>query len=138
MYCALSGENYYNSAKKSYFLVLEHAATLSFIENISFVFIFIFKFFTAALTTLICFLLLKVQNKVDSVILPLILIFLISYIIGNTFIEMLSYSAKAILQCFLYDVSVGLCDYKHIPRSINSIEIKTVILKSIATVYHVE
>ena len=46
---------------------------------------------------------------------PLLVIFLLSYMIATIFIEIFDTGANTILQCYLLDQEVGLCDGAHIP-----------------------
>ena len=49
---------------------------------------------------------------------PLLAIFIFSYIIATIFIEIFDTGANTILQCYLLDREVGLCNDEHIPRAL--------------------
>lgn len=50
---------------------------------------------------------------------PLLVIFLLSYMIATIFIEIFDTGANTILQCYLLDQEVGLCDGAHIPKALS-------------------
>ena len=118
IYCALSGEGYCSSAINSFILILKNAAKFGFVEGIAGCFMFIAKFFIATITTLVSFFVMNAMVKVSSPYAPLLVIFLISYLIATIFIEIFDTGANTILQCYLLDREVGLCDDEHIPRSL--------------------
>ena len=118
IYCALSGEGYCSSALNSFILILKNAAKFGFVEGIAGCFMFIAKFFIATITTLISFFVMKAMVKVSSPYAPLLVVFLIAYLIATIFIEIFDTGANTILQCYLLDREVGLCNDEHIPRSL--------------------
>ena len=118
IYCALTSESFCSSALNSFVLILKNAAKFGFVEGIASCFMFIAKFFVSILTTLISFFLMQVMVKVSSPYAPLLVIFLFSWMIASIFIEIFDTGANTILQCYILDQEVGLCDDEHIPRSL--------------------
>ena len=137
IYCALSGESFCSSALNSFLLILKNAAKFGFVEGIATVFMFIAKFFVAILTTVTSFFVLNAMVKVGSVYAPLFAVFFLSFVIASIFIEIFDTGANTILQCYLLDTTVGLCDDEHIPKSLvkffTAQEIKEAMEKSKTT-----
>lgn len=137
IYCALSGESFCSSALNSFLLILKNAAKFGFVEGIATVFMFIAKFFIAIMTTLISYFVLTAMVEVGSVYAPLLVIFFFSYIVSSIFIEIFDTGANTILQCYLLDITVGLCNDEHIPRSLvkffSTQEIQAAMLKDKVT-----
>ena len=118
IYCALTCESFCSSAINSFILILKNAAKFGFVEGIAGCFMFIAKFFISIITTLVSFFIMKAMVDVSSPYAPLLVMFLISYMIATIFIEIFDTGANTILQCYLLDREVGLCDDEHIPRSL--------------------
>jgi len=134
IYCALTGSSYCTSALNSFVLILKNAAKFGFVEGIAGCFMFIAKFFIAIMTTLVSYFLLGAMVKVSDPYGPLFVIFLLSYMVATIFIEIFDTGANTILQCYLLDTEVGLCDDEHIPKSLKKFfsddEIKAAMEKS--------
>jgi len=118
IYCALTGESFCSSAINSFILILKNSVKFGFVDGIATCFMFIAKFFIATATVMISFFIMNAMVKVDSVYSPLFAIFLFSYIIATIFIEIFDTGANTILQCYLLDREVGLCNDEHIPRAL--------------------
>lgn len=118
IYCALTGESFCSSALNSFFLILKNSAKFGFVEGIAGCFMFIAKFFISIMTTLVSFFVLQAMVKVSSPYAPLLVIFAFAWAIATIFIEIFDTGANTILQCYLLDREVGLCDDEHIPRSL--------------------
>ena len=116
IYCALSGESFCSSAINSFILILKNAAKFGFVDGIAGCFMFIAKFFISIITTLVSFFLMKAMVEVTSPYAPLLVIFLFAYMISTIFIEIFDTGSNTILQCYLLDREVGLCNDEHIPR----------------------
>ena len=119
IYCALSGESYCSSAINAFLLILKNSAKFGFVEGIASCFMFIAKFFISIMTTLVSFFLLKAMVEVSDPYAPLLVIFLLSYMIATIFIEIFDTGANTILQCYLLDQEVGLCDGEHVPKALS-------------------
>jgi solute carrier family 44 (choline transporter-like protein), member 2/4/5 len=118
IYCALTGESFCSSALNSFILILKNSAKFGFVEGIAGCFMFIAKFFISIMTTLVSFFVLQGMVEVSSPYAPLLVIFLFSWAIATIFIEIFDTGANTILQCYLLDREVGLCDDEHIPKSL--------------------
>ena len=116
---ALSGEGFCSSALNAFVLILKNHAKFAFVDGIADVFMFLAKFFIASATTALSWLLMGVMTEVGDVFFPLFVIFLLSYMIGSTFIAVFDISANTILQCYLLDKEIarsnGLQDPDHVP-----------------------
>ena len=119
IYMALSGESFCSSALNAFVLILKNHAKFAFVDGIADVFMFLAKFFIASATTALSWLLMGVMTEVGDVFFPLFVIFLLSYMIGSTFIAVFDISANTILQCYLLDKEIarsnGLQDPDHVP-----------------------
>jgi hypothetical protein len=86
-------------------------------------FIFLAKGFVCVVTTLLGYILIDVMVKtpIDKTG-PCLVIFLLSYIVGTTFIQAFDDGANTILQCYLIDKDVFTRNpersQKHIPKSL--------------------
>jgi|JI9StandDraft_2_1071091.scaffolds.fasta_scaffold422217_1 hypothetical protein len=105
--------------------MLKHAAKFSFVSGIGNVFMTLGKMAISSITGLICFIILEgLQERgiIQSVMAPLILVFMISYIIASLFISVFSVASNAILQCFLVDTDIaeqnGHGEAMHRPESL--------------------
>mgnify|MGYP000889056420 CR=1 FL=1 len=84
---------------------------------------YVLRRFLTAIPTLfvivtISFFLMRAMVEVSSPYAPLFVIFLFAWMIAAIFIEIFDTGANTILQCYLLDREVGLCDDEHIPRSL--------------------
>ncbi len=118
IYCALTGESFCSSALNSFILILKNASKFGFVEGIAGCFMFIAKFFISIMTTLVSFFVMQAMVKVSSPYAPLLVMFGFAWAISTIFIEIFDTGANTILQCYLLDREVGLCDDEHIPRSL--------------------
>jgi len=123
---ALASENFCTSAFNAFVLILKHSAKFTMVQGIGNIFMFLGKMTIASLTTLIGFLIIEnwvqIEESLNSPVLPLLVIFFISYTVGAVFISVFSVSSNAILQCFLIDTDIseqeGREGAKHRPESL--------------------
>ena len=122
IYCALSNENFCESALNAFILVLKNMAKFSFVNAIGGTFMYIAKFVIAAVTTGACYFWIKTMDNITSIYLPLLFCFLISYTLGSIFISVFDASSNTILQCYLVDMDIvhqkGGVESKHIPPTL--------------------
>lgn len=123
--CALSSENFCNSAINAFCLMLKHAAKFSFVSGIGNVFMVLGKMAISAVTCLLCFIVLDImveKKLIASPIAPLLIIFIAAYMISSVFISVFSTAANTILQCFLVDTDIseqnGHGEAMHRPESL--------------------
>lgn len=101
---AITSESFCTSALLSFILILKNAAKFAFVEGLADIFMFLAKFFISFCTTLVSYFLLKAMSENDvEPWLPLVVIFLFSYLIAAIFIAIFDTSANTILQCYLLD-----------------------------------
>jgi len=105
--------------------MLKHAAKFSFVSGIGNVFMTLGKMAISSITCLIVFFVLEkmqAEGIITSPIAPLIIVFMISYIISSMFISVFSVASNAILQCFLVDTDIaeqnGHGEAMHRPESL--------------------
>merc|ERR1712242_210380 len=70
------------------------------------------------MTVLVSFFIMNCMVKVESPYGPLLVIFIMAYIIATIFIEIFDTGANTILQCYLLDKEVGLPNDEHIPKNL--------------------
>ena len=121
IYCALSNESFCSSALNAFILILKNAAKFSFVNAIGGTFMYIAKFVIAVLTTVACYFWIDSMDTVKSIYLPLLLCFVIAYVLGSIFISVFDAASNTILQCYLVDLDIsrqnGL-DPKHVPETL--------------------
>ena len=94
-YCALTSESYCQSAFNSYILKLKSATKIGRIERETGCLLRVAKLFIASLTTMLTYFIFSSMVKLDSYS-PLIVIFIIAYLISKIFIEIYGTGANAI------------------------------------------
>lgn len=81
---------------------------------------FLSKCTIACLTTLVCYFILKQNDAITSIYIPLGCCFVIAYVAGSIFISVFDASSNTILMCYLVDMDIakqgGMSDPKHIPE----------------------
>lgn len=111
IYMAISSENFCESALNSFILILKNAAKFAFVEGISNVFMFLAKFCIAIFTSLCAFVLLPYQvpegEEINAPFLPVLCVFLFSYMVACVFISVFDTGSNTILQCYLIDVDIA-------------------------------
>lgn len=109
IYVALTSENFCPSALHTFLLILKNAASFSFVEGIAGSFMFLAKMFVAITTTLIGYAILPAMVSPFNVdpTLPMIFVFLFSYLVASVFISVFDISAVTILQCYLFDLDIS-------------------------------
>jgi len=83
---------------------------IGFVDEIADVFIFLAKFLIATLTTFFSYWLIQWCCPVDSSMLPLLLIFGLTWIIASVFLAIFDVGANTILQCYLLDKEIASYD----------------------------
>ena len=85
----------------AFILMLKHSSKFVLLSGIGNVFIILGKMTIASITTLFGFILLEnikdIEEALDSPIVPLAIIFMISYVVGAVFVSVFSTSANTIL-----------------------------------------
>ena len=119
IYMAISSEGFCSSALNAFILILKNSVKFGFVDGIADVFMFLAKFFISGLTTFVSVWTIKGMTEVESIYLPLIVIFVLTYMISSVFIAIFDTGSNTILQCYLLDKEIaaqeGLGDPSHIP-----------------------
>lgn len=109
---ALTGQNFCSSAMASFSLALKHSGSFFITNGIGMLISMLGKLSIAIGNTLIGYLMLSkietVAVNLESPIGPLVIIFLISYVMATIFMTVYSTTSLAILQCLYADVDI--CD----------------------------
>ena len=96
----------------AFILILKNSDKFLLISGVGNVFMFLGKMSIASITAFLGFTILQnwtqVYEKLDSPMVPTIVIFLIAYVVGSIFISIYSISTDTILQCFLVDTDISL------------------------------
>lgn len=81
--------------------MMKHAGKFTLVSGIGNIFMVLGKMTIASLTTLMGFLIMEnwpeIEENLDSPVIPLAVIFMISYVVGSVFISVFSISANTIL-----------------------------------------
>jgi len=122
IYMAISSESFCTSALHSFVLILRNSVKFGFVDGIADVFMFLAKFLVSIATTSVMYLFLGWCTKVQSFVVPLIVIFLFSYILSSVFIAIFDVGANTLLQCYLLDMDIansnGKLEPDHIPPTL--------------------
>ena len=108
---ALSSKNFCQSAMEAFILILKHAGKFAVVSGLGGIFMLLGKMTIASVTTFLGFIIIDnwpaIRDELQSQFAPLIVIFLIAYVVGAVFISVYSTSTDAILQCFLVDTDIA-------------------------------
>jgi hypothetical protein len=111
-YCqvVLTGESFCMAAMNGFLLMLKHSVTFAFTSGVGFIFTFIGKFFIAVGNTCIIYLVLtewptKIA-EINSPIGPLVVTFLISYVIAALFMDIYTTTGIALMHCLFADIDI--------------------------------
>lgn len=129
IYMALSGDSFCTSAVHAFLVVIKNAAKFSFVNSLAGFFMFMAKFSIAILTTLSCYGILKAwpsnfsgTDTNEGFVLPLIGIFILSYVICAMFIGIFDVSSNTILMCYIWDLEIAKggkeLDPAHVPATL--------------------
>jgi choline transporter-like protein 2/4/5 len=121
IYQAISCEGFCSSAIHSFLLMLKNSVKFSMVDGLASVFIFIAKCLISVTVTWISYLLLgvMVEDDIHSTFVPLLIIFLVSYMTSAIFVGILEVGSNTILQCYLIDKELsehGGVDSQHVPK----------------------
>lgn len=110
IYMALSNESFCSSAINAFLLTLKNSVKFAMVDGMAHIFMFIGKLCITALTTFLGFLLIKPMTpegtNISSPFVPVLIIFMLSYVISSIFIGIFDASANTILQCYLMDMDM--------------------------------
>lgn len=107
---ALTGENFCTSAMNAFSLALKHSGSFLVTNGIGSLISFLGKISIAVANSLVCYLLMtqveSIADTIDNPLVPLIVVFLISYLVAVVFMSVYSTTSLTILQCLYADVDI--------------------------------
>ena len=115
----MRGTNFCSGVKDSCALLLEHAALVGTVSLISFVLLLIGKICITFLCTLVCFLVLDKgtalpfaglgtqAGAIDSMVLPVVMTLVLSWLVATAFMDVFEITIGTILLCFCEGVKVN-------------------------------
>jgi len=126
IYMACTSESFCSSAIHSFLLVLKNSVKFAMVDGIAAAFMFIIRCGISMGTTLVGWLLIQPMmpeyETMNSVLAPVIVIFILAYMTSHVFIGLFHASADAILICYLMDLDLakqsGHLDGKHVPENL--------------------
>ncbi|CAD8147663.1 unnamed protein product [Paramecium octaurelia] len=124
---ALTGESFITAAKNGFYLAWNNAGQFAVTSGIGSVFCNLCKLFIAFSTTFLCYMIITTsdayKDELNSPIVPTLLFFIISYVIGDLFMSVYGMAIDAILQCSITELELvkakpGLLQKKRAPQPI--------------------
>ena len=105
IWCAIYGDSFAASAASSFALVWANLARVAALTLVSAFLMFVGKLFVAFLTTGIAAVAIykHYDAEVNSLVMPVVVIFLLSYLVAALFMALLETTAGTVLLCFLVD-----------------------------------
>lgn len=104
---AITGKNFYNSAKMAMNLIWDNAGKFSIINSLGSIFIFLGEIFICASTVFFCYCIFMYadyyRTNLTSPILPLLFICVISFTIGIIFMGVYGMAIDALIICYLFE-----------------------------------
>lgn len=104
---ALTSKNFCMSAWATFWLIVRNCARFSMVSGIGFILMFVGKMTICTLSGWISYLIIMnapvFKDKIYSPIFPVIIVVFIAYLISSVFLSIFSFSATAILHCFILD-----------------------------------
>ena len=112
-YCqvALTGENFCSAAMNGFILILKNSTAFVFTAGLGSFFNLIGKLTVCTVNMLIAWILLdlgdtRLVSDINSPVGPLIVVFIISYVIANIFMGMYTTCATCLLHCLFADIDI--------------------------------
>lgn len=101
---ALKSQSFCTAAWGSFCLVMRNAGRFTSTNVVGYIMMFLGKGTIMAASCYLTFVLIKeTKPEVEQPLLPAFIILLVSYMVGSMFISIFSFSATAILHCFILD-----------------------------------
>ena len=111
-YCqvALTGESFCVAAVNGFLLILKHSMTFAFTSGIGGIFNLLGKLTVCIINVIVGYFLLDfdqlLHDKISSPVGPMLVIFIISYVISSLFMVMYSTTSICLLHCLFADVDI--------------------------------
>lgn len=107
---ALTGENFCNSGMTAFVLALKNSTTFFITNGIGTLIFFLGKMTISIFNTLIGYFIItnvpEFREEIENPVTVLAVVFLMSLVVANVFMEVLSSASLTILQCFYTDVDI--------------------------------
>jgi hypothetical protein len=102
---AIFGTPFCRSAREAFSLIVRNAGKVASITYVSTLILFVGKIFVSALTTGGAYMYMEYElgSSLYSPAGPCVIIFVMSYFIGNMFLDIFDMSTSTVLQCFIAD-----------------------------------
>mmetsp|Transcript_5580 Transcript_5580/g.8197 ORF Transcript_5580/g.8197 Transcript_5580/m.8197 type:complete len:658 (-) Transcript_5580:1234-3207(-) len=102
---AIFSTNFCESAKNGFLLILRNFARIGAVAFVSEVVVVIGKVFIAAATGTLAYIFMErdISHKVESVIGPVVVVMILTYVVATLFFSIFSMAVDTVLQCFIAD-----------------------------------
>ena len=107
---ALTSDNFCTAVWHTFYLLVRNAGNFSIVSSIGWILMFVGKAVIMTSSGLIGYIIImnsSLQDEVNSPIFPIIVIIIIAFLIGSIFLSVFSFSATAILHCYILDEEIG-------------------------------
>ena len=104
--CAIFGTPFCQSGRKAFFLILRNAFRIAAVSYVSAAVLAIGKLFISSVTTVVAYFVMMEQiedDRLNHVAGPLVIVFFISYVLADMFMDVFEVGIAAILHCFVAD-----------------------------------
>ena len=104
--CAIFGTPFCQSGRKAFFLILRNAFRIAAVSYVSAAVLAIGKLFISSVTTVAAYFVMMEQmedDRLNHVAGPLVLVFFISYVLADMFMDVFEVGIATILHCFVAD-----------------------------------
>ena len=101
---AIFGTGFLQSARQAMYLMVRNVGRIGAVSYVSASILIVGKLFISAMTTGLSYLaLIDAENEIQHVAGPMVVIFFISYIVSDIFMDVFNMGIKTILHCFVAD-----------------------------------
>ena len=101
---AIFGTGFLQSARQAMYLMVRNVGRIGAVSYVSASILIVGKLFISAITTSLSYLaLIDAEDEINHVAGPLVVIFFISYIVSDIFMDVFNMGIKSILHCFVAD-----------------------------------
>lgn len=102
---AIFGTSFCKSAREAFFLILRNIGRIGAISYVSGAILIVGKFFISSVTTFLSYLAMNelIGDELNSLAGPTVIVFIISYFVGDMFLDVFDMGISTVLQCFVAD-----------------------------------
>ena len=104
--CAIFGTPFCQSGRKAFFLILRNAFRIAAVSYVSAAVLIIGKLFISSVTTVLAYFVMMEhvdEDRLNHVAGPLVLVYFISYVLADMFMDVFEVGIATILHCFVAD-----------------------------------